>query len=264
MHPSSLEKLVAVRDIYGRTDAPRKDGRLRILDIGSMSYELQDSYRPLFSEDDYEYIGLDLAEGPNVDIVPKDPYSWSEIASESFDLVISGQTFEHNPFFWITFAEIARVLKVHGIAAITAPSQGPVHRYPYDCWRFYPDSWAALTRYVGLDLLEQYTEQDTHDKVIGGLEWGDSIVIAQRPELSPIASGLFYDRLARICDTRVEQPHPAADDHVIGPALSLYESRNAVNKAQYNRFRIRLFGYKCHREAQRLMKLFSSLKDSDD
>lgn len=36
-----------------------------------------------------------MVDGPNVDLVPKDIYYWEEITDESFDLVISGQVFEH-------------------------------------------------------------------------------------------------------------------------------------------------------------------------
>lgn len=32
----------------------------------------------------------------------KNPYDWQEIETDSFDLVISGQAFEHIEFFWIT------------------------------------------------------------------------------------------------------------------------------------------------------------------
>ena len=56
-----------------------------------------------------------------MDLVPKHPFVWNEIANETFDFVVSGQTFEHNPFFWITFAEMARVLTQGGLLLIIAP-----------------------------------------------------------------------------------------------------------------------------------------------
>jgi SAM-dependent methyltransferase len=123
-------KIAAVRDAY----PPSMNVRWRVLEVGSMSYSDHDTYRNLFSEGSYEYIGLDIVPGPNVDVVPADPYSWDELESESFDLVISGQAFEHNPYFWIPCAEVSRVLKVGGLTAIIAPSAGGQHRCRFDCW----------------------------------------------------------------------------------------------------------------------------------
>ena len=42
------------------------------------------------------------------------------------------------------FNEALRVLKPTGLLYINAPSNGAYHRYPVDCWRFYPDSGVAL------------------------------------------------------------------------------------------------------------------------
>ena len=94
---------------------------------------------------------MDLSEGENVDLVLSDPYSWSEIRSSSVDVFVSGQAFEHIEFFWQTMLEIARALKPGGLCCIIAPSGGPEHKYPLDCWRFYPDGFRALARYAGLD-----------------------------------------------------------------------------------------------------------------
>ena len=139
MHPSSYLKMQALRDVYL---APGGD-RVRILDVGSRVIEQDDSYKGLFPEASYSYTGLDVEAGTNVDVVVANPYRWDELASESFDVVISGQVLEHNPYFWITLAEIARVLVPGGLVCLIAPSTGDVHRYPLDCWRFYPDSAAA-------------------------------------------------------------------------------------------------------------------------
>lgn len=54
------------------------------------SYRVNGSYRHLFDEAKYCYFGLDMEEGPNVDIVLEYPYDWSSIESDSFDIVISG------------------------------------------------------------------------------------------------------------------------------------------------------------------------------
>lgn len=67
-----------------------------------------------------------------------------------------------------------RVLKPTGLFYLNAPSAGSFHRYPVDCWRFYPDSGNALISWGkrnGLNpgLLESFTQ-------IGG-RWQDYIAI---------------------------------------------------------------------------------------
>jgi SAM-dependent methyltransferase len=199
----------AFRDTYLLSEA----SGLKVLDVGSGSDD-DWSYRWLFKPPRFEYTGLDLESGQNVDIVPTDPFDWTEIPTDSFDAVISGQTFEHNPYFWITTAEIARVVRPGGFVAIVAPSEGRVHRFPLDCWRFYPDSWSALCTYVGLELLEGYTEPASWRLVIPGRHWADAMMIARKPDLTDeLATKAFYSRLEAIVATRAIQPVPS-----VGPA----------------------------------------------
>jgi SAM-dependent methyltransferase len=179
MHPSSHNKMRSFFRTYV-AELERKS-RVRILEVGSKSYEDQDSYRSLVDAQKHDYTGLDLEPGLNVDVVPDTPYVWPEISDESFEICISGQTFEHNPFFWVTASEMARVLVPGGYLCIIAPGGGPVHRYPMDCWRFYPDSWSALCALVGLEVVESYWEPDSVAiEVIGG-EWRDTMLIARKP-----------------------------------------------------------------------------------
>jgi SAM-dependent methyltransferase len=131
--------------------ARREKEPLVILDLGSM--DVNGSYREMFDRPPWIYKGLDVAPGENVDIVLKNTYHWREIGSGSVDVLISGQAFEHIAFFWITMIEIARILKPGGICCIIAPSSGPEHRYPVDCWRFVPDGMDALARFARLKVL---------------------------------------------------------------------------------------------------------------
>jgi SAM-dependent methyltransferase len=176
MHPSSFEKVAAFRREY--LDA-RKHERLTILDLGSQ--DINGSYRPLFQEPEWRYIGVDMAAGTNVHIVLKNPYHWREIPPGSVDVIISGQTFEHTEFFWETAAQIARALKPDGLCCILAPSAGPEHRYPLDCWRFYPDGLRAVARYAGLEVLAattQWTDLPHFDNESN--KWHDSMLVARK------------------------------------------------------------------------------------
>ena len=120
MHPTSLEKMAAMVRIHLE---PYRGVPLQVLDFGSQMVEgQQDSYRPLFDDPAWTYHGLDIEDGLNVDICVADPYRWSEVPSDHYDLVISGQALEHVEFFWATLFEIGRVLRPGGLATIIAPS----------------------------------------------------------------------------------------------------------------------------------------------
>jgi SAM-dependent methyltransferase len=98
-----------------------------------------------------------MVPGPNVDIVEKNPYHWKDLATNSFDVVISGQAFEHTEFFWITMSEMVRVLKKDGLLCIIAPSEWGEHRYPVDCYRFLADGMVALARWTGINPLHAHS-----------------------------------------------------------------------------------------------------------
>ncbi len=224
MHASSFEKVRAFRDAYLE---PSPKPVLSVLDVGSMAHEEQDTYRPLFAGERYSFTGLDIAQGPNVDLVPHDTFDWQEIPSQSFDVVISGQAFEHNPYFWISLAEVARVLVPGGLAAIVAPGGGAVHRYPFDCWRFYPDAWPAACAYVGLDLLEHAMEDRPPDPRMTGFNWHDNFMVARAPTFTDRRTEeAHYARLAAIVSTRAAMPE-VGSDALVGPAISLYEQRRS-------------------------------------
>ena len=177
MHPSSIDQMAAFRRDYLEA---RRDEPLAILDLGAC--DINGSYRALFAEPRWRYQGADLVAGENVDLVLPNAYEWRELKSASRDVVISGQTLEHTEFFWETMLEIARVLKPGGLCCVIVPSAGPEHRFPTDCWRFYPDGLRAMARYAGLETLEartQWNELPQYDAVSN--VWHDSVLIARKP-----------------------------------------------------------------------------------
>lgn len=202
MHKTSYIKAELFYKNYIEPAQINANEEIKVLDIGSKVYEGQKSYRDIFVNSDIDYQGLDLESGENVNIVPENIFIWKEIPDESFDYCISGQTFEHNPFFWITFAEIARILKPGGMVLIIAPGRGEVHRYPVDCWRFYPDAWQSLCGYTGLDMVETLFEDYDFYHVQEGAEWCDSSVIARKPAFhSESEKAAFYEQLSKIGST---------------------------------------------------------------
>lgn len=180
MHQSSYLKMEWFKKNYLQE---RKKEEIKILDIGSC--DMGGSYRPIFSEEKWLYTGMDMVQGANVDVVVEDCYNWKEIESSAYDVVISGQAFEHMPYFWLVMEEIKRVLKQDGICCIIAPSGGEEHRCPVDCYRFYTDGMIALADYVQMNLLYAFTGEGYRDdgkdifRDNQGV-WHDSILIAQK------------------------------------------------------------------------------------
>ena len=114
----------------------------------------------------FDYVGVDFEPGNGVDIILEDPYQLP-FGDGTFDACVASSCFEHAEFFWLVFDEVMRVLRPHGLFYLNAPSNGWFHRYPVDCWRFYPDSGHALVNWARRSgrrpgLLETF---------IGGREW---------------------------------------------------------------------------------------------
>jgi SAM-dependent methyltransferase len=109
-------------------------------DVGS--YDVNGSYKTLMP-DKFSYFGIDYQDGPNVDIVMTSMYSMP-VEGNYFDVIISGQCFEHvkNPFKLMK--ELSRVTKPGGLFILTAPFRFAEHKYPVDCWRFLCDGWQSL------------------------------------------------------------------------------------------------------------------------
>lgn len=133
-------------------------GAVTVVEIGSQ--DVNGSIRQYFPEP-IKYIGVDFADANGVDLVLSDPYKLP-FSDGEIDVVVCSSCLEHSEFFWLTFMEMMRVLKPDGLCFINVPSNGPVHGYPVDCWRFYPDAGRALERWAnrnGFDvaMLESYT-----------------------------------------------------------------------------------------------------------
>jgi SAM-dependent methyltransferase len=136
VHSSALK----LGEKFFRTYVSGDSKRGVVVDLGSQDIlgSLRGACPPNF-----KYLGVDFEGGKNVDLVLENPY---EIPFEdnSVDIIVCSSVFEHSQFFWKLFLEILRILKPNGLLYLNAPSNGYIHRYPVDCWRFYPDAGLAL------------------------------------------------------------------------------------------------------------------------
>ncbi len=172
MHPSSYAHMAALVERYLAGHAS-----LTVVDLGS--FDVNGCFRPLFSREGWSYTGMDVAAGPNVDVVLGDPYHLPT-ADDAVDVAVSGSTFEHVEQFWRLFEEMCRIVKPGGMLFLIAPSRGPEHRYPVDCWRFYTDGMAALARLAGVELVEAHTDWESTEHH-GSAVWGDTVGVFRVP-----------------------------------------------------------------------------------
>lgn len=171
MHPLSYSEM-AVN--IGRHFERLLEGA-QVMDVGSQ--DVNGSYRGLI-ESRWKYIGIDLTSGRNVDHVMSSEFDIG-LPDGCADAVISGQCLEHcrNPFRLM--AEIVKIAKHGAPILITAPCVGwGEHRYPYDCWRFFPDGMRTLLEQSSVDcVVPPYTKRHPQNTVpIGQVDrtdcWG--------------------------------------------------------------------------------------------
>jgi len=187
---------------------------------------------------DAKYVGVDLAPGPGVDVVLEDPYKFP-FADDSFGVVVSSSCFEHSELFWLLYLEIMRVLTPSGLFYLNAPANGIYHRYPVDCWRFYPDCGAALVRWgrmQGLNnaVLESYTSNQHLRE-----SWNDFVCVF-------IKDGKFADRYPR----RIMDSFSEFANGFVGPQPEsvVATPRNPQIKPQDHRY----YGWKLQKRLQKL------------
>jgi len=189
MHQSALTFGKLFFDLYCR----RRKGAT-VIDIGSQ--DVNGSLRSVCPAT-LRYIGVDFVAGSNVDVVLEDAYSLP-FEAESVDIVVSSSCFEHSEMFWVLFLEILRTLKPGGLFYLNVPSNGIFHRYPVDCWRFYPDSGEALVTWarrngIGVRLLESFI--GAQQPVAEG--WNDFVAVFVK---EPVPEGFTAARISAAVD----------------------------------------------------------------
>lgn len=115
-HPEQQQWFHIVRNLY-----PEYFQNQRVLEVGSMN--LNGTVRDYFTN--CEYLGIDLGPGPGVDLVINgDEY----IQPGAYSVVISTESFEHNPTWRKTFDNMLTNCSSGGMIVWTCASTGrPEH-----------------------------------------------------------------------------------------------------------------------------------------
>lgn len=103
-----------------RSRFPAAFDGVRVLEIGSL--DINGSVRDFYTNADYT--GVDLAPGPGVDVVGQGQDL--DYADRSFDVSVSAECFEHNPYWLETFANMTRMAS-HMVFLTCASHGRPEH-----------------------------------------------------------------------------------------------------------------------------------------
>ncbi|TWT12904.1 class I SAM-dependent methyltransferase [Reyranella sp. CPCC 100927] len=183
MHDTAL----AIGKLFFEVYAPQ---RCTIVEIGSM--DVNGSLRAVAPPGSH-YIGIDIEPGRGVDLVTA-PGADMPLRDGVADVAMASSVFEHDPQFWRTFNNLCRITKPGGYIYINAPSNGKVHGFPVDCWRFYPDAGTALEALTKSErwpatLIESFIAERASDT------WNDFAAVFRRDgdHPHPVPPGRVYD-----------------------------------------------------------------------
>ena len=110
-HPEQLRFVETIKGLF-----PEFFSSTRVLEIGSL--DITGSVRQYFEGS--EYIGVDIAAGPGVDTICQgQDYN---APAGSFDIVISCEAMEHNPYWAETLANMIRLCRPGGMILMTCAS----------------------------------------------------------------------------------------------------------------------------------------------
>lgn len=133
---------------YAKSLFPEYFNNVSVIEMGSLNINgtVRDFYTPT------RYVGVDLAEGDGVDLVcPAQDVGFQD---GEFDVAVSAECFEHNPYWAETFANMYRLASKFVI--FTCASDG---REEHGTTRNHPDT-SPFTVSFGWDYYRNLNEQD--------------------------------------------------------------------------------------------------------
>lgn len=127
---------------------PKSFTGVRVLEVGSLN--VNGTVRDFFT--DCKYVGVDVAQGPGVDVVCQGQDL--DYQAATFDTVISAECFEHNPYWLETFVNMVRMCD--GMVFMSCATTG---RPEHGTERTSPNC-SPLTVGLGWDYYRNLTAQD--------------------------------------------------------------------------------------------------------
>jgi len=131
---------------------PKYFENVSVIEMGSL--DINGTVRDFYSNTK-DYIGVDLDEGPGVDLVPHTEEV--DLPDNSFDIAVSAECFEHNPYWLETFVNMHRIAK--NFVIFTCAGEG---RPEHGTRRSHPDT-SPFT--LDWDYYRNLTEKDFSDNL---------------------------------------------------------------------------------------------------
>jgi hypothetical protein len=160
-----------------------------VLEIGSRARSGNTSRDRLNSN--IKYIGFDISEGPNVDIVG-DAHHLSKFIREPVDFIFSISTFEHFLMPWKVALEMNKVLADGGRVFSQSHQAWPCHDEPWDFFRFSREAWSGLFnahtgfrvvdahRGVPMAIVSNFQTGASTSRLEAGVGYGMTVCVAEK------------------------------------------------------------------------------------
>lgn len=158
-----------------RAEYPDLFSGVSVLEIGSLN--INGTIRDLF--DAKRYIGVDVHKGDGVDVVAEGQHL--KYRAKSFDVAVSAECFEHNPYWRETFVNMHRMARkavLFTCASTGRPEHGTTRTTPQDSpftldWDYYRNLTAEDFADLPLDtMFKKYTftyNPQSHDLYFCGI-----------------------------------------------------------------------------------------------
>lgn len=124
-----------------------------VIEVGS--YDVNGTVRPIIEEHaPASYIGVDISEGPGVDVVAN-VAELPDLFPDGFDMVVSTEMLEHVEDWRAAMLALVALVRVGGHLVLSTRSPGfPYHPYPIDCWRYPVPLMAEILTALGMRVVE--------------------------------------------------------------------------------------------------------------
>lgn len=127
----------------------------RVIEVGS--YDVNGSLRPLVEAlEPSSYVGVDIMDGPGVDVVCDAGELLSRFSESSFDFVISTEMIEHVKNWRWAIHNLKNICKAGGGILITTRSSGFFyHGHPDDYWRYETEDFEYIFQDFTIENLDK-------------------------------------------------------------------------------------------------------------
>ena len=200
----------------------------RVIDIGS--HDLNGGPHQLIAP--RSYLGVDLAPGANVHLIADGTHL--PVPTGSFDTAMSSECFEHNPWWPLTLAEMARVTRPSGLVVFSAASTG---RAEHGTTRSDGGTASPASVSRGREWYRNLTRRQVV-RALDGLDLPTSLICIDR-------------RVSDIYFAAVKEPTTDTDRHKLQHLADVLGARPGPNRYRHSRgsrLALHLFGDRVFRE----------------